>query len=475
MLTLSAPPAPPLRHVALVTALFCSPLLVGPAWGQKPGPPTLVPPLVVPGQTYVFGPRDSLEGTCDTSLAPFQSNCVIDTAAPPGTPLSSFVVARNRLSRATAEIRQTHDFVLEAGWGAGRQLDARVTGTVDVRGFLLMIGIGHANVEVVVELLDVTDPLTPLVVGCTTIASHELVSQFSPGVGFGLDIEGGAPYIGGGASICASVPLYFQIQPVRDSVDFVLDATLRRGNAYQLVVRAGSEAEVAATGLGVGGPFGGRAVASFFDPAALADPDVLIPNLLGNFLDRLDELVNERLNVRTNGPFVNVRIFEEGTISGLFNVLKMKAERQGNSIGDLLQSRFGISSTDLRGLAGEFLDVADALLGEDQIDTPGVTATRLCLTVREDAAEERDRQEIESALEQRATVVRHILPAANGGELEQVFAFVEERIAQSAAAGLAVGSAQQSYAQAQSTYALGLYRIAHGHLIDAYRHLASGT
>ena len=63
----------------------------------------------------------------------------------------------------------------------------------------------------------------------------------------------------------------------------------------------------------------------------------------------------------------------------------------------------------------------------------------------------------------------------HGGQLEHVFVIVQERIAQSEAAGLVVTSAKLAFLQAQSSYAQGLFRNAHRKLIDAYRHLASGS
>lgn len=456
---------------AAPVAAFLSLSLPGVALGAA-GERALV---VSPGETIAFGLPDAIEGDCGRPSPAGLSSCLVDTVSPPGSALSSFVVARERLSSAKAEVRQTHDFEVDGGWGTGALLDATLSGTIDVRGFLLLIGAGHARIEVVVELLDVTVPAAPTVVACRSVAAHELAGEFSPGVGFGLDVEGGAPYIGGGASICASIGLTFLLEPVEESVDFVLPATLRRGNAYRLVVRSSSEAELSAVGLGVGGPLRGRAVAGFYDPAALADPDALVPNLLADFLARLDGLVHQRLSLPTEGSFKNVRGFEENSgVPGLFDRLKFKIERQGDSVSDVLRA-FGVSSNDLRGMADEFFDLSDAQLLEEQIEEPGVRATRLCLTLRQDEAEVRERCEIEGALERRASVVRHFLPAAQGGLLERVFDLVQERIEQSEAAGLVVTAARVDLAQAQASYAQRQYRTAHRKLIDAYRHLASGS
>lgn len=253
-------------------------ILAAPARGQAP--------VVDPGETHFFNLPDVIEGDCDLFLGPVLATCVVDDIAPLGSPLSSFVVARQRLGRAKSVIHQSHDFKVDATWDSGTVLDALVTGSIDTRGFLLLLGVGQVNVKVVVELLDVTDPMNAFVVTSQTVSSHGLSQGMLPSVGLSLKIEGGAPYIGGGASISVGFGLRMAQEFIRDSDSFSLATKLRRGNTYRLVVKSTSEAKLGASGLGLGAsPLGGRAVASFLDPAALADPNLIPANMMREFLD----------------------------------------------------------------------------------------------------------------------------------------------------------------------------------------------
>jgi len=159
------------------------------------------------------------------------ATAILGTDLPLDYPLSSFVCARRRLSRGTAEILRFNDFVFDSTWDSETVLAARISGTVDVRGFLLLIGVGQAKVEVVAELLDITDPDHAMVVNCKTLSKHEVMSSLDPEVKVDLKIEGGAPYLGGGLGVGTGNLIHFELMKVRDSVDFGLDVMLRRGHA----------------------------------------------------------------------------------------------------------------------------------------------------------------------------------------------------------------------------------------------------
>ena len=42
-----------------------------------------------------------------------------------------------------------NDFSLDSSWDSETVIPGRVTGSIDVRGFLLLLGVGQAQVEVV--------------------------------------------------------------------------------------------------------------------------------------------------------------------------------------------------------------------------------------------------------------------------------------------------------------------------------------
>lgn len=467
--------------------------------------------VLSPGDTFMFGEPDGVDGTKDFS-GPGIAVLGTDIPLPLDSPLSSLVAASGRLSRATTEILRFNDFTLDATWDSETMLEGRITGTVDVRGFILLIGVGQVKVEVLAELLDVTDPEDPIVVNCKTLSKHQVKSALKPSLDVSLKLEGGAPYIGGGLGIGTGNLIHLELLKVRDSVDFGFDVMLRRGHTYRLIVKNKTEGTLTVAGLGLGfSPLGGKAIASFFDPAALVNnADVLIPNIIEDFMDRLLEIV-ENLKITTTGPRVNIPLFKlfdnKGECDGgdndgdecitdadcdsndckgslfreIFNSLGWEIKTQGDSIRDLLEDRFGIDFGTAPGedptlchLVDKFFDLADMLLDEEQIDTPGVTTRRLCVSIEQDQIELAERQRIEDGIDSCQPIVAHVLPAEFGGQLEKVFLLVDERITQTENAGLPTGQARSKFNQAEQARAGGSYKNAHMRLCQAYHQLLNG-
>ena len=344
--------------------------------------------------------------------------------------------------------------------------------------FLLLLGVGHSKVEVVAELLDTTDPDRVVVVNCKEIAKHRVNSAMKPSVDVSLKVEGGAPYIGGGLGIGTGNLIHYEMLKVRDSVDFGFDVMLRRGHTYRLVVKCKSESMLTAAGLGIGAaPIGGKSIACFFSPEDLADPDVLVPNLLANHFDRLEEIV-QILSLPTNGTLANVPLLNLGNgndlpdlIQDIVDFLTFTIQTQANSISNLLRNKFDLdlpANVDLCSMASSFFDLTDRLLGEEQVDSPGITTKSLCVSIAQDTLEVAERQLIETSLLNRAPTVQHVLPAAVGGQLEKVLFLVDERIAQAASAGLATNNAPYFMNLARTELNQGAYRTAYLRANTAY-------
>jgi hypothetical protein len=380
---------------AWMASALLSTLLTSSAWCAVQTPAASTVTLNV-GAVHNFDSAQGVESSFDVSLGPFSgpATAILGTDLPLDTPLSSFVCARQRLSRARGEIMRFNDFSLDSSWDSETVIPGRVTGSIDVRGFLLLLGVGQAKVEVVAELLDITDPERTIVVNCKEIAKHRVNSAMKPSVDVSLKVEGGAPYIGGGLGIGTGNLIHYELLKVRDSVDFGFDVMLRRGHSYRLVVKCKSESMLTAAGLGLGAaPLGGKSIACFFSPEDLADPDVFVPNILANHFDRLEEIV-ELLDIPTNGTLHNVPLLNIGNgdnlpqaIQDILDFLRFTIESQASTINNLLRNEFGLNlptNVDLCSLASSFFDLSDRLLGEEQIDTPGVRTKSLTVSLGQD-------------------------------------------------------------------------------------------
>jgi hypothetical protein len=459
-------------------AILCA-LLTSSAWGAVTPSESKV--VLQVGEVRAFDDAQGVESSFDVSLGPFSgpATAILGTDLPLETPLSSFVCARQRLSRARAEILRFNEFSLDSSWDSETVIPGRVTGSIDVRGFLLLLGVGQAKVEVVAELLDTTDPERTIVVNCKEISKHRVNSAMKPSVDVSLKVEGGAPYIGGGLGIGTGNLIHYELLKVRDSVDFGFDVMLRRGHSYRLVVKCKSESMLTAAGLGLGAaPLGGKSIACFFSPEDLADPDVFVPNILANHFDRLEEIV-QLLALPTDGTLHDVPLFNIGQgddlpdlIRDILEFLRFTIESQAGTISNLLRNEFGLdlpTNVDLCSLASSFFDLSDRLLGEEQIDTPGVKAKSLTVSLGQDSVEIAERQQIESGLMNHVPAVLHVLPAASGGQLEKVLYLVDERIAQTASAGLPTNNAPYFMNLARAELTQGAYRTAWSRANTAYR------
>ncbi len=507
-------------------AMCITPLLGSAAWGQlarlQGGDARHLgaAATVMPGKVLLLGAADGVGSGSDISdvrgAEPGTAQ-LLGTGSPLSDPLKSFVCANRRLSRATGEVFRFDDFVVDAEWNSAgglialpeaTALSGRVTGTVDVRGFLVMIGVGQATEEVVVELLDITglDPAAPdvlqraIVVGSQTLSKHELVGALNPGVDLEMTVEGGAAYVGAGVGATAGNQMNFELLKVADNVDFGLDVMVRRGHVYRLIVKNKTEGILTAAGTGVG-QAGGKAIASFHDP--VVDPSAGAPNLLKAHMNRLLSISNDQLQIPVNlVAMQNVPLefsvvmnnLPPGLSADNFDLLSVLSDprlfrgssAKSENIIDLLGTNFLPNLAGSRvplsliGLTTEFFDVGDQALVEEQsfkqgLNEPGVKVSRLAVSIEQDQAELAERQRIEDGLDTCELIVAHVLPDAFGGKLEKVRFLVREKIDQVFAAGLPIQNAESKFTQGVNAFNAGNYRQAYQRFCEAYNQLLSSN
>ncbi len=166
-------------------------------------------------------------------------------------------------------------------------LRGRISGRLDIQGYLALIGVGQARAEVNATLLDI-GPVGSTVDGDThfSLARHkvldkEISTNYEPRLGFGYHLEGGSDYEGGGTGIHAEykVPMK-QLNILQNDVDFGFDVTLQRGRRYRLEINLLGEAGLHTVGLGLGDNSNdnanareqGRAIVSFYDVEPATTP-----------------------------------------------------------------------------------------------------------------------------------------------------------------------------------------------------------
>jgi hypothetical protein len=220
--------------------------------------------------------------------------------------------ARSLLAGQKHECRvfQYWDFDVAARTNARAQrinpaavLQSQISGTINLRGFLFVMGYGRASVAVDVTLFDLVDPANPKPIYSQNIVSYQLDPTIGLQGGLELGAEGGAPYIGisGGFQVSFLMPI--EVKPVREEITFGFQSLLRRGSTYRVQVDLRT---VARQSLVVGLPalsffMGGRG-----DPdnkLSQVDPTADSENAeLGDFLnpdywmDGVNTLIDSRLS-----------------------------------------------------------------------------------------------------------------------------------------------------------------------------------
>ena len=186
----------------------------------------------------------------------------------------STITASNDFSIPKARRFQSADFPtpvdLEGRFDPETPIRSQVSGELDLRGFLAVLGVGQAHVEVRVAVddlgTDLIDDADDQVVTCRVVTRHDLVTSLDPSLGWDLSVQGGAAFAGAGVSVGARLGTSLQKEVVREEVEFGFEAMLQRGHTYRVSVVLDVAADIAQTGLGLGaGVTDARAIASFSD------------------------------------------------------------------------------------------------------------------------------------------------------------------------------------------------------------------
>jgi len=426
-------------------------------------------PVIEPGQTLELGDFEASGGFCDIFL-----NAHCEQGVEDGR-LIGFGDAANPFARAELRTFHGHEFEIAASPGTSEVvLATQISGTVNVRGFLAMFGLGHSRAEVLLRVIDITgvapadegEPLDPeegVVVSTETLSANELVGSFQPSIGAEASGDVGAPH-GGSVGLAVSVEfgLTARVEPIRESVDFGFDVLLRRGHRYRLLLELRSSNKI--------GGLNALSTASFH-PFSLEPPNLLHPDFWTSALATLNSSGVSNLTadkIESNGgfdfPAIETSIGDFG--GGFAAVGIAPTVFQHRSLFPLaLAKNVPLSATGII----DFLQLGDAFTPvEEEVTDPGVELTRLAVTVEQDAIEIARNRDIEDAVARCRDRVSLYLPLAHGGGLEAVDYVVESLIASNEAAGLSVRRARRFLAASRADAVDGDYSHAYRKLCRAY-------
>lgn len=421
-----------------------------------------------PGDTLVFGAPHS-ENQCeefpDLTLTVV---CCPEAIAPEtDRPLRAVVqVQQTPFGRATAKFIQANDFELAAGNRADTILMAQISGQASLKGFLALIGMGKVEAKLVAKVFDVTPGVAAeTMVKSHVIASHAVEASFQALNGFGIEIEGGAPYLGASGGKLFNFSLEMKKEVVRENVAFGFDVLLRRDHIYRLQIELQSEAKC--------GGICALAIARFFSEIEEAEPPRLFePELWRNTLGRDDtsgdtlRLPNRVLGRQSDGIFF--KLFRDATA--------VECASDPCTTLALLGGTFGLPTTVFGddGVVDRLLDrigVRDKI--EETIGFPGAEISGLSITVQEDEIEAIEDAAIEDKIAACISTVRLYLPAEFGGQLERVLGLVESLIEQSELAGLSTGHASSYLLEARFSLMDGNYKRSYREACKAYDAMAN--
>ena len=380
----------------------------------------------------------------------------------PNRPLRSTVAVRPPISafrRAAAAFFQFNDIEVDPGNRPDTLLMAQVSGAIDVRGFLVLVGMGQVEAKIVAKVLDVTDdPDNGMVIKTHTIAKYEEQASFSALSGANISVEGGAPYIGVSPGSLFNFSLEMKKQLVRDTLGFGFDVLVRRGHVYRVQLELESTAKC--------GSVCALAVARFSSVSEQVLPPRLVDPELWSAALGLDAIRLPNFKIGDGG----FKLFKDAV---------EKTCNDSNGDGDCatleLLGTFGFPTT----LGG----VADRIVGEmgfgpggasdEALGFPGVDVTRLSFTVEEDKIEAIEDAAIEDKIAACINTVRLYLPAEFGGQLERVLGLVGFLIEQSELAGLRTGKASTYLFDAQFDFMDANYKRSYQNACKSYDALAN--
>jgi len=230
-----------------------------------------------PGATLIFREDGALRVTPDEiEIATAYPGLPFGFAAANDqtVPLSTFLQAGYSFGRSTASIVQSNDFSIQPGKHGETVIHAQFGGTVNVGGFLSVMGLGSASMEVTIKVLDVTDGIeNARVVAVHPVESYEIANAAELGADISVGGQVGSATIGeASVDLAIGMAVPFDRTIVRDRTDFGFTALLRRGHDYRFQVCAESKLEI--------GVSGGNGIVSFYNPLAPIPNEIVDPAIL---------------------------------------------------------------------------------------------------------------------------------------------------------------------------------------------------
>lgn len=436
-----------------------------------------------PGGRLAFELPGATTASCDAPTP--NAVCVAQDGGAGSIQLGSFAVGSHFQGSAVAEGLEQLDFSVAPGFGRSSVLEAQISGSLNVDGVVILVGIGETSASATMELWDVTDAAAPQMVATHRVFKQVFSGDFAPelgggvsaGLGLGADI--GAPHGASGSvdvsadvGVDVSFPLDVRTKDLVESFDFGFDALVQRGHHYRVQLRSLAVAEGRLGGiawsqlgplpssgqlpaglqmLAANGPF---SLATFFEagkevfgdnPGIPSIPiDVNVKQRLRQFqpvLDKLTGLID--FNIADDFPAVTLSANTDdifGQIPGL--------PRNVNGI-----------ATDLLGFGAPALS---------EFDREGIQLTQLSVLLESDVYEDVRRLEIERDLASCRGVVSNLLPQASGGRFEEVMLVEQNLIEAAKAAGLGVDRSERLFARAEAMSREGRFKAAYGSLCLAY-------
>lgn len=341
------------------------------------------PPLLFPGQSMEFSTPaagrvvpDDVDGFVER-LFLAQAAIASDSIAfqTDVVPLSGFARVSTPLSRALTYVYQYNDFEIDAGDGSETVVSAQLSGTVNVKGYMLLVGFGNVREILGIDVIDITNDPNDLsnIVASETFRTYELDPD--PGISMSTDVGallGSATLAEAKAGLSLGVNVPIAKKVIRENFGFGFNVLLRRGHTYRLLFSSQGRAKL--------GPNAGLGIASFWSPIAnvppfLAGDSVLNvpPSLIDPqvWLTSLDMPMLDKTIPKINFPDV-----------GEFNFGNFGWFADFNDTNDVLRE-LNIP-TNVRGLVNRFFS---NIIPDEAVAQPGVDLRQMQVTLATDQVE----------------------------------------------------------------------------------------
>lgn len=353
--------------------------------------------LVASTNTYaasVIKPNDSLvlysidmpnppDGTGEECFKFLLATCQTDRT---GDRIGARTAGTLPFERAKATVYTYYDFDVDNSDGAfDTVLNAQISGVGEFNGFLALVAGGSASGSLNVTLIDLgPSDLAGVVDGQVvlqrSLARHLLQGTITTGINFGITVEGGAPYIGMGASPELKFNVKLQKKVIRDGINFGIQALVKRGHRYRVLFEVSSTAKRGATT--------GTAISQFKlgGPVTdILDTENWLTGIRETISAELPNLKPESMRIKEGlGWFGNKRMIQAElvdsstgdsvTLSGTAQLIRERAAAAGlpTSFADIVAKRFRQR-------------IPDAV--EEGIDRPGFRLTELSVMLEPDQVE----------------------------------------------------------------------------------------